>query len=133
MIFMVLRKSTDRVSVLPVMNECGIHYWDDYVYIEIIDPKLPESPFLTEKKERLLLLPWLKRELLLFVSVPMIFQGLFPGHVPCGSKYPRLDIIKGRSDDMFKVHGVNMFPSQIEDLLSNVDGVSSEYNVTYCS
>ena len=44
-------------------------------------------------------------------------------------KYPRIDIIKGRSDDMFKVHGVNMFPSQIEELLSQVDGVSSEYNI----
>ena len=55
---------------------------------------------------------------------------IIPGICACGSKYPRLDVIKGRSDDMFKVHGVNMFPSQIEDLLSNVDGVSSEYNVT---
>ena len=35
----------------------------------------------------------------------------------------------GRSDDMFKVHGVNMFPSQVEELLQNVDGVSSEYQI----
>ena len=46
-----------------------------------------------------------------------------------GNKYPRLDIIKGRSDDMFKVHGVNMFPSQVEEILGMVDGVSSEYNI----
>ncbi len=39
-------------------------------------------------------------------------------------------MIRGRSDDMFKVRGVNMFPSQIEDLLQNVDGVASEYTVT---
>ena len=38
-------------------------------------------------------------------------------------------MIKGRSDDMFKVHGVNMFPSQVEELLAMVDGVSSEYNI----
>ena len=52
---------------------------------------------------------------------------------PCNcekcKKYPRIDIIKGRSDDMFKVHGVNMFPSQVEEILAMVDGVSSEYNI----
>ena len=52
---------------------------------------------------------------------------IIPGECECGCKYPRLDVIQGRSDDMFKVHGVNMFPSQVEELLSHVDGVSSEY------
>lgn len=54
---------------------------------------------------------------------------IIPGECACGNKYPRLDIIKGRSDDMFKVHGVNMFPSQVEEILGMVDGVSSEYNI----
>ncbi|MBO4398875.1 MAG: phenylacetate--CoA ligase family protein, partial [Lachnospiraceae bacterium] len=54
---------------------------------------------------------------------------IIPGECPCGSKFPRLDIIKGRSDDMFKVHGVNMFPSQVEEILGMVDGVSSEYKI----
>ena len=55
---------------------------------------------------------------------------IIPGECACGSKFPRIDIIRGRSDDMFKVHGVNMFPSQVEDILKDVDGASSEYTVT---
>ena len=54
---------------------------------------------------------------------------ILPGDCPCGRHYPRLDTIRGRSDDMFKVHGVNMFPSQVEEILGMVDGVSSEYKI----
>ena len=54
---------------------------------------------------------------------------IIPGECPCGRKHPRLDVIKGRSDDMFKVHGVDMFPSQVEEILGMVDGVSSEYSI----
>ena len=110
-------------------NECGIHYWDDYVYIEIIDPVTGKP--VPDGEEGEIVITTLVKE-----GAPLIrfrthdISRIIPGTCACGSKYPRLDIIKGRSDDMFKVHGVNMFPSQIEDLLSNVDGVSSEYNVT---
>ena len=54
---------------------------------------------------------------------------IIPGECPCGRTWPRLDTIRGRSDDMFKVHGVNMFPSQVEEILGLVDGVSSEYKI----
>ena len=110
-------------------HECGIHYWDDYVYIEIIDPVTGKA--VPDGEEGEIVITTLVKE-----GAPLIrfrthdISRIIPGTCACGSKYPRLDIIKGRSDDMFKVHGVNMFPSQIEDLLSNVDGVSSEYNVT---
>ena len=110
-------------------NECGIHYWDDYVYIEIIDPVTGKP--VPDGEEGEIVITTLVKE-----GAPLIrfrthdISRIIPGTCACGSKYPRLDVIKGRSDDMFKVHGVNMFPSQIEDLLSNVDGVSSEYNVT---
>ena len=55
---------------------------------------------------------------------------IIPGTCKCGSKYPRIDVIKGRSDDMFKVRGVNMFPSQVEELLKKIPGTSSEYSIT---
>ena len=48
---------------------------------------------------------------------------------PCGRDLPRIDVILGRTDDMVKVHGVNMFPGQIDDVLKQVDGASSEYQV----
>ena len=104
----------------------GMHYWDDYVYIEIIDPKTGKT--LPDGEEGEIVITTLVKE-----GAPLIrfrthdISRIIPGECPCGRKHPRLDIIKGRSDDMFKVHGVNMFPSQVEELLALVDGVPSEY------
>ena len=106
----------------------GMHYWDDYVYIEIIDPKTGKT--LPEGEEGEIVITTLVKE-----GAPLIrfrthdISRIIPGECPCGRKHPRLDIIKGRSDDMFKVHGVNMFPSQVEELLALVDGVPSEYTI----
>lgn len=110
-------------------HETGMHYWDDYIYIEIIDPVTGKP--VPDGEEGEIVITTLVKE-----GAPLIrfrthdISRIIPGECPCGSKYPRIDIIKGRSDDMFKVHGVNMFPSQIEDLMQRVDGVSSEYSVT---
>ena len=106
----------------------GMHYWDDYVYIEIIDPKTGKT--LPDGEEGEIVITTLVKE-----GAPLIrfrthdISRIIPGECPCGRKHPRLDIIKGRSDDMFKVHGVNMFPSQVEELLALVDGVPSEYTI----
>ena len=106
----------------------GMHYWDDYVYIEIIDPKTGNT--LPDGEEGEIVITTLVKE-----GAPLIrfrthdISRIIPGECPCGRKHPRLDIIKGRSDDMFKVHGVNMFPSQVEELLALVDGVPSEYTI----
>lgn len=106
----------------------GMHYWDDYVYIEIIDPKTGKT--LPDGEEGEIVITTLVKE-----GAPLIrfrthdISRIIPGECPCGRKHPRLDIIKGRSDDMFKVYGVNMFPSQVEELLALVDGVPSEYTI----
>ena len=106
----------------------GMHYWDDYVYIEIIDPKTLQP--VPDGEEGEIVITTLVKE-----GAPLLrfrthdISRIIPGECPCGRKHPRLDIIKGRSDDMFKVHGVNMFPSQVEEILGMVDGVSSEYNI----
>ena len=106
----------------------GMHCWEDYLYIEIIDPQtlkpvpdgeMGEIVITTLFKEGAPLIRYRTHDL----------SRIIPGECPCGSKYPRLDIIRGRSDDMFKVHGVNMFPSQVEELLGQIDGVSSEYTI----
>lgn len=110
-------------------HETGIHYWDDYIYIEIIDPGTGQP--VPDGEEGEIVITTLVKE-----GAPLIrfrthdISRIIPGKCSCGRAYPRIDIIKGRSDDMFKVHGVNMFPSQVEDLLQNVDGVSSEYAIT---
>ncbi len=110
-------------------EEAGIHYWDDFIYIEIIDPKTGEN--VADGEEGEIVITTLVKE-----GAPLIrfrthdISRIIPENCSCGSHFPRIDIIKGRSDDMFKVHGVNMFPSQVEDLLQNVDGASSEYAVT---
>lgn len=110
-------------------KESGIHYWDDYVYIEIIDPKT--GKVLPDGEEGEIVITTLVKE-----GAPLIrfrthdISRIIPEKCSCGISYPRIDIIKGRSDDMFKVHGVNMFPSQVEEILQNIDGASSEYNIT---
>ena len=109
-------------------GETGMHIFDDYLYMEIIDPKTGEV--LPDGEEGEIVITTLVKE-----GAPLIrfrthdLSRILPGECKCGRKYPRLDIIKGRSDDMFKVHGVNMFPSQVEEVLGMVDGVSSEYKI----
>lgn len=108
--------------------ESGIHYWDDYIYIEIIDPKTGKP--VPDGTEGEIVITTLVKE-----GAPLIrfrthdISRIIPGKCSCGRSYPRIDVIKGRSDDMFKVHGVNMFPSQVEEILKKVDGVSSEYSI----
>ena len=106
--------------------ECGMHMWDDYIYFEIVDPKTGEN--LPDGEIGELVITTLKKE-----GAPLIryrthdLTRVIPGDCPCGNKYPRIDTILGRTDDMVKVKGVNIFPSQIEEVLSGVDGASSEY------
>ena len=107
-------------------HECGMHLWDDYLYFEIVDPKTGEV--LPDGEIGELVITTLCKE-----GAPLIryrthdLTRIITGDCPCGSKYPRIDTILGRTDDMVKVKGVNIFPSQIEELLSKVKGASSEY------
>ncbi len=109
-------------------DQTGMHVFDDYLYTEIVDPKTGEV--LPDGEEGEIVITTLVKE-----GAPLIrfrthdLSRIIPGDCPCGRGYPRLDTIKGRSDDMFKVHGVNMFPSQVEEILGMVDGVSSEYKI----
>lgn len=106
----------------------GMHYWDDYIYIEILDPntgepvadgEIGEIVITTLVKEGAPLIRYRTHDLSRFVL----------GDCPCGSKHPRIDTLIGRTDDMVKVKGCNIFPSQIEDVLRDVRGASSEYQV----
>ena len=109
-------------------EETGIHYWDDYIYIEIIDPKTGKP--VPDGTEGEIVITTLVKE-----GAPLLrfrthdISRIIPEKCSCGRSYPRIDTIKGRSDDMFKVHGVNMFPSQVEEILKRIDGVKSEYSI----
>ena len=105
-----------------------MHYWDDYLYIEIIDPvTLKPVP---DGEEGEVVITTLVKE-----GAPLIryrthdLSKIIPGECPCGSKFPRLGQIKGRTDDMVKIKGVNVFPSQIEEVLSEIKDASSEYQI----
>jgi phenylacetate-CoA ligase len=108
--------------------ECGMHYWDDYVYFEIINPHTGE--ILPEGEIGELVITTLKKE-----GAPLIryrthdLTRFIPGECECGLKYPRIDTILGRTDEMVKVKGVNIYPGQIDSLLKEVEGASSEYQV----
>lgn len=108
--------------------DTGMHYWDDYIYIEIIDPvtlkpvpdgQMGEIVITTLVKEGAPLIRYRTHDLSMII----------PGECPCGSRYPRLGTIMGRTDDMMKIKGVNVFPSQIEEVLKEFTELSSEYQI----
>lgn len=106
----------------------GMHIWDDYIYMEIIDPKTGEV--LPDGEVGELVLTTLRKQ-----GAPLIryrthdLTRIIPGTCPCGSRFPRIDTLVGRTDDMIKVKGCNMFPAQIEEVIKMTNGASSEYQV----
>ncbi|AWB10911.1 phenylacetate-CoA ligase [Thermodesulfobium acidiphilum] len=106
----------------------GIHVFDDFMYFEVIDPDtlevLPdgvrgELVITTFKKEGAPLLRFRTRD------ITSINHEL----CECGLKYPRIERLTGRSDDMFKIKGVNCFPAQIEVVLREFEELFSEYQI----
>jgi len=106
----------------------GIHMWDDYIYFEIIDPKT--GKVLPDGEYGELVITTLRKE-----GAPLIryrthdLTRIIPGECPCGSRFPRIDIIVGRTDDMIKVKGVNMFPAQFEETFATMKDATSEYQI----
>jgi len=106
----------------------GIHYWDDYYVVEVIDPATTAVLPIDEEGE--LVLTTLRKQaqpLLRFRTHDI--SRLIPGPCRCGSPYPRIARITGRSDDMFKVRGVPIYPAQVDTVLSGIGGLGSEYQV----
>lgn len=106
----------------------GIHYFTDHLLFEIIDPEsgkvLPpgeigELVVTTLTKEGAPLIRYRTRDL----------TRMLPERCSCGSDFPMIDRILGRSDDAFKVKGVMLYPGQIEDVLKKTGGLSSEYRI----
>jgi phenylacetate-CoA ligase len=106
----------------------GIHYWADYYVLEILDPEtlepvpsgeIGEMVVTTLRKEAAPLVRYRTRDL----------TRLIPGTCACGSVLPRHDRLLGRSDDMIIFRAVNIYPGQIDHVLSGVEGLGSEYQI----
>ena len=115
-----------------VANECmeknGLHIFDDHFYPEIVDPQTLET--LPEGEKGELVLTTLTRE-----GMPVLrfrtrdITALRKGECGCGRTHVKMDRITGRSDDMLKIRGVIVFPSQIERALLKIPGMEPNYQI----
>ena len=107
----------------------GLHIWEDYFIVEIIDPvtlqpvadgELGELVLTTINREGMPLLRYRTRDL----------TRILPGKCACGRTHKRLARLQGRSDDMIILKGVNIFPIQIEKILLKFRELSTDYLIT---
>ena len=108
--------------------DTGIHYWDDFIYLEIIDPETGK-PVEDGQWGEIVITTLVKEGAPLIRYRTHDLSRIIPGECPCGCGFPRIDVISGRTDDMMKIKGVNVFPSQIEEVIKDFDEVSSEYQI----
>lgn len=107
----------------------GMHFWEDCFLVEIIDPETGEPVAEGEIGE--LVLTTLDREMMPLIRYrTRDLTRILPGECPCGRTHLRIDRIKGRSDDMFIIKGVNIFPMQIEKILVQFPQLGSNYLIT---
>ncbi|MDR0972540.1 MAG: phenylacetate--CoA ligase [Prevotellaceae bacterium] len=107
----------------------GMHFWEDCYYVEIIHPETEEPMPIGEYGE--LVLTTLDRTMMPLIRYrTRDLTRILPGECPCGRTHLRIDRIKGRSDDMFIIKGVNIFPMQIEKVLVQFPELGSQYLIT---
>ncbi len=129
--------STDNYGMSELMGpgvsgECverdGLHFAEDHFLPEIIDPATGEVLPRGESGE--LVITTLTKE-----GIPMLryrtkdITRINYDTCACGRTHARMDKVKGRSDDMLKIRGVNVFPSQIESVMANIEGISPHYQL----
>ncbi len=129
--------STDNYGMSELMGpgvsgECverdGLHFAEDHFLPEIID-SVTEKP-LGEGENGELVVTTLTKE-----GIPLLryrtkdITRLNYQTCKCGRTHARMDKVKGRSDDMLKIRGVNVFPSQIESVMANIEGISPHYQL----
>ena len=107
-------------------HQNGMHIWEDHYLVEIIDPKTLKP--VSDGEEGELVMTTLLRE-----GMPIIryrtkdLTRIIPGMCACGRTHRRIERIKGRTDDMMIIKGVNIFPIQIEKKLMEIPGVGNNF------
>ncbi|MDX2480528.1 MAG: phenylacetate--CoA ligase [Desulfuromusa sp.] len=116
------------VGIECIEAQNGLHLWEDHFIPEIINPEtgevLPDGEkgelvITTITKEGIPLIRYRTRDITRIMKEPCI----------CGRTHARIERLSGRSDDMLIIRGVNVFPSQIESVLFNVEGVEPHYQL----
>ncbi|HEU5369508.1 MAG TPA: AMP-binding protein [Ktedonobacterales bacterium] len=116
-----------------VSQECleeraGSHVWEDHFYPEVVDPQTGEP--LPDGKEGVLVLTTLTKE-----AMPVLrywtndITSLTHEPCACGRTHVRMGRIRGRTDDMLTIRGVNLYPTQIEEVLKGIPEVAPHYQV----
>ena len=107
----------------------GLHFWEDYYIVEIVDPEtlepvadggIGELVLTTLCREAMPLLRYRTRDL----------TRVLGRSCPCGRNHVRIDRMRGRSDDMMVLRGVNIFPIQIEKILMTFPELANNYLIT---
>ena len=107
----------------------GMHLWEDNYIVEIVNPdtlepvpdgEIGEMVLTTLDRTMMPILRYRSRDL----------TRIIPGQCKCGRTHRRIDRIKGRTDDMFIIKGVNVFPMQVEKILVKYPGLGSNYLIT---
>ncbi len=110
------------------LEHCGMHINEDYFIPEIINPQTGEVLPAGEQGE--LVITCIRKE-----GIPLIryrtkdITRLFYEKCKCGRTFCRMENLSGRSDDMLKIRGVNVFPSQIEEVILSVDAIGPHYEI----
>ena len=116
-----------------VSNECheaqdGLHIWEDRFLPEVVDPQTGDP--VEEGEEGELVLTTLSKE-----ALPVLryrtgdLTTLTYEECECGRTMVRMDNVTGRADDLLIVRGVNLYPSEIEDVVLDIDGVAPHYRI----
>ena len=110
------------------LEVCGMHINEDFFIPEIIDPVTEEV--LPEGERGELVITCIKKE-----GIPLIryrtrdITRLFYDKCKCGRTFCRMENLSGRSDDMLKIRGVNVFPSQIEEVILGIEELGPHYEI----
>ncbi len=94
----------------------GLHVWEDYFIMEVIDPKTGESVGEGERGE-LVFTPLWKEAMPIFRYRTRDISRTYEDKCSCGLPFRKIERLHGRSDDMLIIRGVNVFPSQIEEVI----------------
>jgi len=109
-------------------RKAGMHLWEDSYYMEVVDEHTLEEVPEGETGELVL-------SILIRTATPILryrtrdLTSIIPGRCDCGRISRRISRIKGRTDDMLIINGVNVFPSQIEDVIMKIPEIGTNYRI----